>query len=100
MAGREKPDYIGVGPIFGTPTKPTYQPGGLDLIRRVNKHVKIPFVCIGGIDETNLKQVLEAGAKRVAVVRAIFEAKDAYEATKDLRKIIDNDAVFARQRSK
>jgi len=86
---REEVDYIGVGPIFKTPTKPTYEPVGLRLIEQVRTRIQIPFVCIGGIDELNVKQVLAAGAKRVAVVRAIFQARDVYQAAKSLRGAIE-----------
>lgn len=81
-------DYIGVGPIFGTPTKPTYQPVGTNLIREVKRRVKIPFVSIGGIDEKNIREVIVAGATRVAVVRAIFGAADVYQATKALAGVL------------
>jgi thiamine-phosphate pyrophosphorylase len=88
-AEKEGANYVGVGPIFGTPTKPDYQPVGLGLIRKVQAAVKIPFVAIGGIDETNLASVLEAGASRIALVRAIFGAEDIYEAAKKLREQIE-----------
>ncbi len=89
-AQKEGADYIGVGPIFGTPTKPDYKPVGLDLIRQLKRKIKIPFVVIGGIDETNLHKVLEAGATRVAFVRAIFQARDIYDAAKKLRRQIED----------
>ncbi len=91
-AVRQGHDYIGVGPIFETPTKPAYPAVGLTLIREVSLRVRIPFVCIGGIDATNLGDVLRAGAKRIAAVRAIFGADDVYEATKRLRGGIEPDA--------
>lgn len=87
-AAREKPDYIGVGPIFETPTKSTYQPVGIELIKQVKGRVRIPFVCIGGINQTNIHQVIEAGATRVAVVRAIFDSDNVYQATKKLKEIV------------
>lgn len=90
-AAREGVDYIGVGPIFETPTKPDYPPVGLDLVRLVKKKIKIPFVCIGGIDRGNAAQVLSAGASRIAVVRAVFGASDVYQATKRLREVLEND---------
>ncbi|MBI4115806.1 MAG: thiamine phosphate synthase [Candidatus Omnitrophica bacterium] len=90
QAVQEGVDYIGVGPIFETPTKPTYQAVGIELVKRVSKRVRIPFVCIGGVDQGNLKQVVEAGAKRIAVVRAIFGAKDVYVATKKLREVLED----------
>ncbi len=90
QGAREEVDYIGVGPIFETPTKPGYKPVGLGLIREVKRRVKIPFVCIGGIDQENVEEVLQAGARRVAVVRAVFGAQDVYQATKNLREGIEN----------
>ena len=61
-AERQGADYIGIGPVFATPTKPTYNPVGLELVRSVTKRVKVPHVAIGGIDATNVAQVLAAGA--------------------------------------
>ncbi len=91
-AMREGLDYFGVGPIFQTPTKPTYQPVGTDLIERVReKHPKIPFVCIGGIQEKNVREVIRAGAKRIAVVRGIFDALDVFEAAKNFRRILEEN---------
>jgi thiamine-phosphate pyrophosphorylase len=86
---RQGADYISVGPILRTPTKPTYQPVGLELLRQVRSRVRIPFVCIGGIDRNNIRQVIQAGAKRVAVVRAIFGVHNVYEATRALRSALD-----------
>ena len=87
--GEEGVDYIGVGPIFETPTKPAYKPVGLELIQEVKKRVQIPFVCIGGINPTNVREVVEAGGSRVAVVRAIFEAQDVLAATRELRQALE-----------
>ncbi len=88
-AEREGADYIGVGPIFETPTKPHYGPVGLKLIRQVKQKIKIPFVVIGGIHPENIHNVLTSGAERVAVVRAIFQARNVYAATKKLRTQIE-----------
>lgn len=89
-AMEEGADYIAVGPIFPTPTKPDYPPVGLDLIREVKKIASVPFVAIGGIDETNLDGVLSAGAERVAFVRAIFGAEDIRAATRRLKEKVLN----------
>lgn len=75
-AEREGADYIAVGPIFATPTKPEAPPVGLDLIREVREHLKKPFFCIGGIRKENLPEVLNAGADRVVMVSAILHAAD------------------------
>ncbi len=79
-------DYIGVGPVFSTPTKPDYRAVGIDLIKEVGDKIKIPFVVIGGIDESNIGEVLAAGARRVAVVRAVCDAEDVRSAAKRLKE--------------
>jgi thiamine-phosphate pyrophosphorylase len=73
-AERDGADYIGVGPIFSTATKPGVKPVGVELVREVVARVKIPFFAIGGITLDNIGEVLEAGATRVAVVSAILQA--------------------------
>ena len=78
-------DYIGCGPVFATPTKPEYAGVGLGLIAEVDSQVRVPLVCIGGIDQTTLPQVLAAGATRVAVVRAICGAADPEAAARALK---------------
>lgn len=86
----EKPDYIGVGPVFATPTKPGYVPAGLQYVQQAAQELNIPFVAIGGIDLSNIQQVLNAGARRIAVVRAIFSADNIDEATQQLREEIES----------
>ena len=73
-AQAEGVDYIGFGPIFATPTKPDYEPIGLDDIRHVHLDVGIPIFCIGGINIDNLQRVIDAGAKRVVMVSALLKA--------------------------
>lgn len=75
-AEKEGADYIGVGPIFATPTKPDYKAVGLELIAEVKKTVRIPFVAIGGINLENVGECVEAGAEFVAVVRAVCGSED------------------------
>jgi thiamine-phosphate pyrophosphorylase len=79
-------DYIGVGPVWATPTKPDYPPVGLDLVRYAATHAKVPFFAIGGIDPANAADVFAAGAKRIAVVRAIGAAADPQAAATALRE--------------
>lgn len=71
----EGADYVGVGPVYQTPTKPGKAEAGADYIRYVVENCPIPWFAIGGIDLTNLDEVLAAGVKRVAVVRAIMQAE-------------------------
>ncbi|NQT30009.1 MAG: thiamine phosphate synthase [Candidatus Saganbacteria bacterium] len=77
-------DYIAVGPIFATPTKPSAKPVGLKLLRKVLRQVKIPVVAIGGINSTNIYDVGKTGCMRVAVVRAVLKKKNMKKAVKDL----------------
>lgn len=72
----EGADYIGFGPIFATPTKPDYQPIGLDEIQRVHDVLRIPIFCIGGIKLDNLPEVIAAGARRVVIVSGLLLAND------------------------
>jgi thiamine-phosphate pyrophosphorylase len=74
-AQREGADYIGFGPIFATPTKPNYAPIGLSGIKRVHAEVILPIFCIGGISIDNLQMIIDAGAKRVAMVSALLKAR-------------------------
>jgi thiamine-phosphate pyrophosphorylase len=85
-AERDGADYIGVGPVFPTGTKPGVKPVGVELVRAVSARVTVPFFAIGGITLTNVSQVLEAGATRVAVVSAILEAPDIEKATARLKQ--------------
>jgi thiamine-phosphate pyrophosphorylase len=78
---QEGADYIGVGPVFATPTKPGRTAAGFDYVRYAQAHTSVVFYAIGGIDLSNVEQVVSAGAARVAVVRAIMEAPDPTQAT-------------------
>jgi thiamine-phosphate pyrophosphorylase len=75
-AEKEGADYIGVGPIFATPTKPDYTPVGPPLIGQVRAQVRVPQFCIGGINEATLPEVLAAGAQRVVIVSALLQSGD------------------------
>jgi thiamine-phosphate pyrophosphorylase len=69
-------DYIGVGPVFPSQTKSFAEFPGLDLVRAVAKRVSLPAFAIGGIHRDNLREVLEAGARRIAVAAGIIKAAD------------------------
>lgn len=77
-------DYVGVGPVQATPTKPGRQPVGLDYVRQAAAASPIPFFAIGGLEASNVAAVRFAGAQRIAVVRAITEAVDPAAATAEL----------------
>jgi len=79
-------DYIGLGPIFATATKPRLSPLGTRIIEQLKDKIKIPVVAIGGIDLTNLDEVKACGAQRVAVCRAIVTAKDVTAATREFKQ--------------
>jgi thiamine-phosphate pyrophosphorylase len=88
-AERDGADYIGVGPVFPTATKPGAKPVGVELVREVAAQVKTPFFAIGGITVDNIGEVLEAGATRVAVVSAILKASNKTEAATTLKKRLE-----------
>ncbi|WP_030543003.1 thiamine phosphate synthase [Streptomyces albus] len=80
-------DYFCTGPCWPTPTKPGRPAPGLDLVRSTAAlGTGRPWFAIGGIDAGNLEQVLDAGARRVVVVRAITEAADPAAAAADLAR--------------
>ncbi|HET9101973.1 MAG TPA: thiamine phosphate synthase [Solirubrobacteraceae bacterium] len=85
-------DYIGVGPVHATPTKPGRPAVGLELVRYAAAHATVPFFAIGGIDAPLAAQVAGAGATRIAVVRAITEAGDPQAAAAALRAAISAEA--------
>jgi thiamine-phosphate pyrophosphorylase len=84
-------DYIGVGPVHATPTKPGRPPVGLELVRYAAAYARQPFFAIGGVDTANVAAVRSAGAHRVAVVRALTEAGDPQRAARALRCAIAAD---------
>ena len=71
----EGADHGGVGPVHETPTKPGKAAAGLAYVRHAAANCPIPWFAIGSINPNNVREVLEAGAQRVAVVRAIMEAE-------------------------
>ncbi len=75
-AEKEGADYIGVGPIYATATKPDYVPVGPSLIGHVRAAVRVPQFCIGGVNETTLPEVMAAGARRVVIVSALLQSAD------------------------
>jgi thiamine-phosphate pyrophosphorylase len=87
-------DYIGVGPVHATPTKPGRPAVGVELVRYAASHAAVPFFAIGGIDPGNVEDVCAAGARRVAVVRSLAEAYDPESAARTLRRAVERAAAM------
>ena len=93
LASPDALDYIAVGPVHATPTKPGRPGTGLDLVRYAAGRAEIPWFVTGGMDERTLPETLDAGARRIVVVRAICEAADPPGVTARLRKLLDERPV-------
>jgi thiamine-phosphate pyrophosphorylase len=88
-AAEEGADYLGIGPIFPTATKPTgYAAVGCDMIRRILVRINLPLVAIGGITLSNVAEVIQAGAAGVAVISAIVAADDVRDASRAFLTVI------------
>jgi thiamine-phosphate pyrophosphorylase len=82
-------DYIAIGPIFATGTKPMAKPVTLEYVRWANANVNVPWFAIGGINLQTIDAVLAAGAKRICVVSAILNAPDVAKACAEFRRKLD-----------
>jgi len=83
-------DYLGIGPIYPTATKPDAGKAlGIARLKEIRESVNIPIVAIGGINENNLEEVLRAGADGVAVISAVVSAPDITEACRKLKNKIE-----------
>ena len=90
-AHNESCDYLGLGPAFSTATKPDRHPIGLELIREAVQQCRLPLFAIGGINNTNLAKLMEAGCSRIAVIGAIMNATDPGAATADLLSTLSRE---------
>ncbi len=79
-------DYVAVGPVFATGTKPSAQPVTLEYVRWAATNITVPWFAIGGINLHNVDDVLAAGARRICVVSAILNAPDIALACRDFRR--------------
>ena len=79
-------DYIAIGPVFATGTKPGRAPCTLDYVRWAAVNVTMPWFAIGGITLANLDEVLAAGARRICVVSAILNAPDVAAACQEFQR--------------
>jgi thiamine-phosphate pyrophosphorylase len=86
-------EYLGVGPVYETATKPGLEAVGLELVRYAAAHARKPWFAIGGIDTGRAPLVAEAGAERLAVVRAIRDAADPAAAAAALRDALVREPV-------
>lgn len=99
--GDARPDYISVGPVWSTPTKPGRPATGLEYVAFAASRDALgdlPWFAIGGIDEGNVNAVCEAGASRIVVVRAIRDSADPRETAKGLRSAINQAHPLAAAR--
>ena len=83
---RTEPDYIAIGPIYPTGTKPMAKPVTLEYVRWAAVHVTLPWFAIGGVNLQTLDDVLAAGATRICVVSAILNAPDVAEACREFKR--------------
>jgi len=81
-------DYVSCGPIWGTPTKPDTASVGLNLIGLYRAALKVPFVVIGGVNLKNIHEIVIAGGRRVAVVRALFDSPDPEKMALELKETL------------
>ncbi len=90
QAVRDSADYLGVGDVYGTPSKPDAGPPiGLEGLAAVARAVRVPVVAIGGITPENAAATISAGAVGVAVISAIVGAPDPLAAARQLREVVD-----------
>lgn len=90
LAASADADYVAVGPVWATPTKPGRPAAGIEYVRHAAAHARDRvWFAIGGIDETTIGEVAAAGASRVVVVRALDEADDPERAAATLRAALD-----------
>src|SRR5208283_1782290 len=78
-------DYLGVGPVYATGTKPSAKPVTLEYVRWAAANLRVPWFAIGGITLANVDEVLAAGAQRICVVSAILTADDPAAACRQFK---------------
>ena len=83
------PDYIAIGPVFATGTKPGAKPVTLEYVRWAAAHITIPWFAIGGVNLQTLDEVLAAGAKRICVVSAILNAPDIAKVCAEFKRRLE-----------
>jgi thiamine-phosphate pyrophosphorylase len=90
-------DYLGVGPVFSTGTKPNaVRPVGIELIKRIKKEVSIPVIAIGGINLTNAPRVISSGADGLCAISAVVTKADAGEEMKRFQELFRREKGLAK----
>jgi thiamine-phosphate pyrophosphorylase len=88
-AQAEGADYVNIGPIYATNTKPDHPSIlGPAALTEIGPRLKVPYTCMGGINKSNIGEVLKAGGKIIAVVTAVTQAEDMRKAASELREMI------------
>ena len=87
-AETEGPDYLGIGPIYPTKSKPNKKPLGVKILKEASLHSKTPLFAIGSINEKNINDVISNGVKRCAVIGAIMNSHDAFSSSQKLLDIL------------
>lgn len=88
-------DYIGVGPVYATPTKAGKAPAGLEYVRLAVERATVPWFAIGGIDAHTLPEAVAAGATQVSVVRSLMAADNPTKAAQDMLNILNEQRSLA-----
>ena len=83
-AQKEGADYIAIGPLYNTATKPEYKPVGLKVLKRLKGRIKIPCFAIGNVNRENIGKIVSLGIKRVAVCRGILNSGNIKAAAGEL----------------
>ena len=89
-AEAEGADFVQIGAVYETKSKPEGTPGGVELVRAVADAVRLPVIAVGGITAENVAEVVEAGADGVAVIGAILDEDDAERAAERLHSALDD----------
>ncbi len=93
-------DYLGVSPVFATPTKTdTKVPWGLEGLEKIRSYSHHPLTAIGGLNSSNTKKVIKAGADAIAVVSAICSTDSPFDAAKELISIFEQTYIPRETRS-
>lgn len=88
-AERDGADYIGIGPVFESPSKPELKAIGPRVLKEIKRRVKIPFFAIGGIDLKKIRYLKKFDARRMAVISAVIKSKDIYRSTCLLKRELE-----------